>query len=393
MRSIITIHRYESPFTATLVTLKYQLVWLSFALGILSTSCQPMNYSGEIWYASRIGTQLTADEMLWDSSLISLDPNTAEAKVIVKAPIAHYISFQSFSPDLNHFAYVTTGIDKRAHLWLGGMADASYQEIAQASFDVKSVWLDTTKLVMIKREGRFESLQEGQTEIYDVQTKQSQTVHLNADLDFSCQRILGISPPERFRFYDESKVGLMHVDLLGGRLDQVPDMTYNLSEFPNFSGAGCISQTSDGKKIVFEGYPDQNNDVDELFLAMNIGNVVTRLTNLSDNYSQTRIRALAISPNGRWIVLAVFLDAPRASDLNRGEYIALYDLDKNVLEFLSNQQIRGNFVWSADSRYVSVSLVPVKGVQIEQVHVIDVGRRMIRQLTFGDGTKEVVAWR
>ena len=216
----------------------------------------------------------------------------------------------------------------------------------------------------------------------------------SSNIEFFGNRLVPEHQPEKLPLADS--VGLGYLKVEGNSLLQVPEMIFNLSEFPKFSGPRWPTQTGDGKKITFQGSFGFQPNVDEIFLATDNGQSVTRVTKLGDNYSGVTIFSSAISPNGKWVLFNANLYYPHPLDRPAGVYVGLVDVGSKTVELLGNLQGPGNtpIAWSSDSRFAVTSLFPAgsnKGPG--QLHLIDTETKSIKQITFDSGMKEVIGWR
>lgn len=363
--------------------LTFSLIW-GLMLQVLTVSCVTLPSQANIWYVTSRYTFVQGQGKTYDGAEISAtNPTTGISRTVVRPPQKVAIAKASLSPDQKYLAYSI------GEVWLTNIAGSTIQRIGEPYNVVDFFWLNERNLVLIGTDDPHNYIfpYEGEWILYDSLTQRRQQLTLTGHEEIvPCPTRYSNNLPPRVPLVGKGNL-LAHWELLGNTIRPVPDITITSEKLPA-RGYGCPSWTLDGDKLALA--VETPTHTDEIFLISNKGSSIKQLTRFGDRYQMSPFHwGVYISPDGHWVIGQVTLDEnPGPPDLPNGKQIVLISTDKQTVEFLGKWETNGGFAWSPDSQSVAVSLKPSN-----EIHIISVQTKEIKQLTFDGNLKEVFDWR
>ncbi len=364
-------------------------------LSVILSACAGTAVSGEIFFIRR---ELTSHE------IVALNPANRQERVIIRlSNPGVFLADAGLSLDGKKVLYITNR-DNSQEAWLTNSDGSKPMRVSLDFREEGFVWLDNNRIVFagLKDEGYVSAEDAYQWKLYDLRSRELRPLiwkglKISAPGHWSRSNYRVYIPriPEESLVEEKVIVFYGHIEVENDVVRVVMDEQVDPAQLPRGLGSPG-SATTDGRLIAFSGRGGVNNN--DVFLASNYGRTVQQLTNFQKNYGVSGIGKLAISPNGRWVIFQLVLGLPRSPNLPTGGQDALVSTDGKVLKFLRGNQggIYGNFVWSADSRYVAAGLVP-QGADPNkasgEIHLIDVETGEVKQLTSDGWSKDVFDWR
>lgn len=355
-------------------------------IAIFVMGCSASLPPAKIWYITKSGDVAT------------IEPSTGTKQTVVDNAPESWIRYAKLSPDRQHLLYGKISGDGEA-LWLSASDGANQIQVTRVFSITSPTWLSDDQFLWYGADGRYTTSTEGEIALYDVQTRQMQHLQKAGKLT-SCNDAALSGGSAWMPLADQSGSSLGRIGIEDNTIRVEPVITLNLASVPNLKGGDCQSWTAEGKEIVFtgsEGYTLFDTQiVENLYLATEQGQIITRLTDFGQEYSQAGISNFEISPDGRWILFLAGLAQPKESTLQTGVFLGLYDTAGRELTWLGQWHVQGKIVWSPDNRSAAIVLLPGNKLPYvnEQwdVYVVDVEPKTMRKLTMDSEALEVFGW-
>lgn len=388
MNVTIPIHKSQHTFWKCI---RFPHVFLAYLVVLIAlVGCAQKASTPEIWYIWR-GVS--------NAEIRALNPITNQQRLIAQSEAEGNILGADLSPSGKHLAYLKDSPIRGASVWIAERDGFNQIQITEKVESAWYLWLDDNSLLLSSGEWiHGPSLPPLEFYVYNT-SKQKTTPIIIAgnqrDL-FRCALNKFSSHPEIIALSNNSQPALGHLELIkDGTIKIVSDFAIDLSEFPELIDADCLSWTPDGKTIAFQGTTVLLKHED-LFLASNQGRSVVRLTDFGKNFEQATFSTYAISPDGQWVVAIASLNPRPVFGFPYARTLVLIKTNTKKVEFMGLSDISGpdRLVWSPDSRYVAITAPKVfDRMSDNQIYLIDVEKKEIRQLTNDSGQKEVFDWR
>jgi len=302
------------------------------------------------------------------------------------------------SPSGMRLAYIKDSPIRGASIWIANRDGSNRMQITEETESAWFSWLDDNSMLLSSGEWihgpRLPILE---FHAYDIFKRKNTPVVVagnQRDL-FRCALNKFSSHPEIIALSNNSQPALGHLELKDGTIKIATDFTIDLSAFPELIDADCLSWTPDGKRIALQGTTVLLKRED-LFLASSQGKSVMRLTDFGKSFERATFSTYAISPDGQWVVAIASLNPRPVFGFPYAATLVLVKTDTQKVEFMGLPDISGpdRLVWSPDSRYVAITAPKVfDRMSDNQIYIIDVEKKEIRQLTNDNGQKEVFDWR
>jgi Tol biopolymer transport system component len=388
MNEFLLVHKSQRTFWKSIRFTQNFLMYFVVVL-IALVGCGERTSGPKIWYVWR---------NVSSAEIRVLDPISNQQRVIVRSERGEDILGADLSPDGQYIAYGINASKGGTSIWLVDARGSSPKQITQGAESVWSSWLDRNSLIVSSGDWiPGPTLPPLDFYIYDISMRRIMPVVVSGsqrDL-FRCAMNKFSDHPERVALSDNSRPALGHLELKDGTIKIVTDSTIDLSEFPELIDADCLSWTPDGKRIVLQGTTVLLKRED-LFLASNQGRAVVRLTDFGKDFEQATFSTYAISPDGQWVVAIASLNPRPVFGFPYAATLVLVKTDTKKVTFMGLPDILGpdRLVWSPDSRYVAITAPKVfDRMSDNQIYVIDIEKKEIRQLANDSGQKEVFDWR
>lgn len=373
-------------------------ILLSFCLPILSlilAACNGAGVSREIWFTQRDPA---------GHKIVALNPITQQQRTVIRLKPGEFLADTGLSPSGEKILYISYPA-KSPEAWLANSDGTDPTPIALDFEEKGFVWLDNDRILFAGLKADWTAYPDDpyQWKLYDLRSRELRPLiwkglQIPAPDHWSRShyQVYALRIPEESIIEEKVIVFYGHIEVQNDIVRVMMDVQVDPAQLPQGLGPPG-SATADGRLIAFSGRGGVNNN--DLFLASDYGRSVRQLTNFQTDYGVSGIGwHLAVSPNGKWVIFELGLGLPRSPNLPTGGQDALVSTDGKVLKLLreSNGGIYGHFVWSADSRYVAVSVVPLgadPNKSSGEIHLIDVETGEIKQLTSDGWSKEVFDWR
>lgn len=355
-------------------------------LAIFVMGCYASLPPAKIWYITKSGDVAT------------IEPSTGAKQTIIDNAAESWIRYAKLSADGQHLVYGKISADGEA-LWLSASDGANQIQVTRVFSITSPTWLSDDQFLWYGADGRYTTAAEGEIALYDVQTRQTQQLQKAGKLT-SCNDAALSGGTAWIPLADKSGSSLGRIVIEDNTIKVEPVIPLNMASVPNLKGGDCQSWTAEGKEIVFtgsEGYTLFDTQiVENLYLATEQGQLITRLTDFGQEYSQAGISNFEISPDGRWILFLAGLAQPKEPTIQTGVFLGLYDTAARGLTWLGQWRGQGKIVWSPDNRSAAIVLLPGDKMPYvnEQwdVYVVDVEAKMLRNLTMDGEAGEVFGW-
>jgi hypothetical protein len=367
---------------------------LTLSLILFLSACTGTEGSTEIWFTQRDPE---------GHKIVALNPATRLQRTIVRLKPGEFLADASLSPDGRKILYVSYRA-QNPEVWLAN-SDGSNPTRVGLDFEEKGfVWLDNDRILFTGLKINWTAYPDDpfQWKVYDLRSRQVQpliwkglTIPPPDHLSRSHYQVYIRRIPEASLVEETSVVFYGHIEIENDVVQVIMDVQVDPLQLPRGLGSPG-SATADGRIIVFHGRGGINNN--DVFVASDYGHSVRQLTSFRESYGVSGIGQLAISPNGKWVIFQGSLGLPHTPNLPTGGQIVLVSTDGKTLKFLREDKggIYGRLVWSADSRYVAICVVP-QGADPNnssgEIHLIDIETGEIKQLTSDGWSKEVFDWR
>lgn len=368
------------------------VLFLVVVVLICTTSCLGKSEQPVIWY-ERYDSTIGVNE-IW-----MLNPMTQQQRRVIWGKS---IGAPALSPSGKHVAY-SDRAQRGDIVWVAQTDGINPRQVTQDAEWTFYFWIDDAALVVATSNYIPFHTDPLDYYLYDVLRQQSRPIDVDRNGPYGDGagpwNKLSSNPERTARRIDSKRVEVVHWELRDASIKSITDYTISVAHFPDVASPCCFSWARDGTKAVFQARDNLQPNIYDLFLASDKGQSVTRLTDFGKNYTYATVQTHAISPDGNWVALIARLGPP---DLRNEPYrydLALANIENRSVEILGQQRFycslscSVSLIWSPDSRYVATTWTPTGVITEQEVFVIDVQSKEIRQLTFDGGLKKVFDWR
>lgn len=382
---------FSFRFKVLLSTFKH---WrIHYLLILFLISCLASEKAKQIWY---LGDEYLGPEKGHLSKIMTINPLTGQQRIVIQSKPGEGIDRAKLSPDGEHIAFTTGNIvDETSRLWFAKADGSDLRQLTEARYQISFYWLNNHNLFAVTINDRNEPPEHYQQSLYDVSTRQWQTISLVDNNPYLCGPMLSKDGEDHLIIWNGSSFTLARQRIIGANITMSPIQSFFNSANPSLESCS-YNLSNQGKFVVSVRFANGPPSVHDLFLVQENNDQVKQVTDFSKDFGETKITDIAISPDSNWIVFNIWLSSPRSPTLPIGYHIALIEMNGGSLTFLNPLPPRGKYIWAPDSRFVSTSFVPLGAnpdIAGGEIHLIDVKTSAITQLTFNGGTNEIVGWR
>ncbi len=353
------------------------------------TCSSPANHS-QIWYIEDAPNAPGEPEGL-HGEIRTINAFTHEERVVIQGTPNYSIEKAGLAPDGQKIAYLRSGGGGGRAVWIANADGSNVIQVTRGFSQTEFVWLDNRRLVIAGADDGSTPAEQGQWLLYDLSIRQLRSLVPEREIVLGC-------PPRRAGFeanhfmLDSRMPSFGHLELRGESLLLVTDIQVRGASYHGL----CEASLSAGLLVAFDGDSGPQNG--EVFLASRGRESVQQLTRFIDNYGQSSMNSITLSPDGRWVVFCAYLSSPHTPNLPQGLQVGLASAEGREVNLLK-ETFNGLWeppVWSSDSRYAAVSFVPVTVDREKagtEIYVIEAETNKISQVTSDGRSKLVFDWR
>jgi tricorn protease-like protein len=359
----------------------------------LAVGCRQQEHQNEIWYISQ--EYLYSPDGIFHPQyeILAYNMATRQSRVVVAKVPNILVGDTRFSPDGKRVAFVKRYYSEQeysqASVWIVNQDGTGLVQTIHASFLPMFYWLPNNQLFINSFGNQRYNPPESRV-VYDPSMQVARKVTVKDEADSCIFQYFGdVFARLEIQCRPNVHLALGHLENKDDVIELVID-----ARMPDLSG-GCLSWTPDGQSLAFCGTRDYSSY--DVFVSLDRGQTVKRLTNFEKDYTLSGIHKLRLSPDGQWVIFNTSLQLPKTSDLKTSaNEIMIVSTDSKILVDLGEWGFDGEFVWSPDSRYVAVGLIPHEAnpkTPASEIHLIDIQTRRIQQSTFDGVHKFIFDWR
>ncbi len=386
LRSLSEPRSFVTPWLARFA--KCTLVPFIFMALSLSACDLSQPTSSEIWFTKRLTDH---------SEVIAFDPNTSKSRVVIQVKEG-FIEKVAFSPNDDYLAYIIATNEGRA-IWVSNSDGTKFYQITPVALKALFVWLNNNQVLAAITDQKYQRADQGKWILYDVESKVMRTLEAEENVELFCIGATDGLPVDlklnQLSFFREGElIEYGYLKFQDNKVTRTIRTQVDLSKMPSSKGDICTFATFGVSQVAFIWYSTEITA--EIGITSSSNQPAQKLTSFGEQYRQSVMRSISVSPNQQWLVFAAILAEAKREGQPTGELVGRINLKDRKLEILQTQPFeRGilNFTWSPDSRYVAIDLPTQDSTSgASEVYIISMETKKVEQLTHDGFPKRVFDW-